>query len=140
MITICSTSGGGFSNVYPIPDYQAEAVTQYFEVARPNYTSYEMLDGFKPNETGTGIYNRIGRGMPDVAALGQDVITINKGYTRHSGGTSASSPIFASIITRINDARMNMGKRVSLSGHSLTFALVALFKPRNVLFNLHVSP
>jgi len=38
------TSSGGFSNIYPIPDYQASAVAGYFATANLTYPYYETLD------------------------------------------------------------------------------------------------
>jgi len=118
------TSGGGFSNIYGSPAYQAAAVARYFGIAKPRYKSSETLDGFEPSKAGPGQYNRIGRGIPDVAALGQDIGIYVKGkLSTDEMGTSASCPIFASVITRINDARMNMGKTVRFVR---AFHLVAL--------------
>ena len=73
-----------------------------------------MLGGFNASKAGNGVYNRIGHGIPDVAALGQNIALFNEGEFVLEGGTSASSPIFASVITRINDARLNVGKKVRL--------------------------
>lgn len=73
------STGGGFSNVYPIPKYQSSAVATYFKDHNPPYPHYSRI----VNDTGDiqtkpdigalagssgGIYNRIGRGIPDVAA------------------------------------------------------------------------
>jgi tripeptidyl-peptidase-1 len=78
------SSGGGFSNVYPIPDYQQEAVATFFAEHNPPYPYYTGL----VNDTGNiqtlpnvgalagasgGIYNRIGRGVPDVSANGDNI-------------------------------------------------------------------
>lgn len=78
------SSGGGFSNVYPIPDYQKNAVATFFKKYNPPYPHYSGL----VNDTGNiqtlpdigalagstgGIYNRIGRGIPDVAANGDNI-------------------------------------------------------------------
>jgi tripeptidyl-peptidase I len=57
-----------------------------------------------------GLYNRLGRGYPDVAALGDNIAVFNKGNLTLSGGTSASTPIFASIMNRINEERLAAGK------------------------------
>jgi tripeptidyl-peptidase-1 len=86
-------------------------VARYFEVAKPSYPYYEMLGGFNISKAGNGIYNRIGHGIPDVAAIGQNLAIYNGGEFILEGGTSASSPIFASIVTRINNARMDVGKK-----------------------------
>lgn len=102
-------SGGGFSNIYQRPDYQSQAVTDYFSKAKPEYPYYESVNNNSFGVNG-GIYNRIGRGYPDVAAVGDNVIIYNKGLPTSIGGTSASAPVFASILTRINEERLAAGK------------------------------
>jgi tripeptidyl-peptidase I len=77
-------SGGGFSNLYPIPQYQQNAVAGFFEKHDPPYPYYSTL----VNDTGDiqelpdvqaladssgGIYNRFGRGIPDVSANGANI-------------------------------------------------------------------
>ncbi|KAF2098918.1 putative protease S8 tripeptidyl peptidase I [Rhizodiscina lignyota] len=109
--TVVFTSSGGFSNIYPIPDYQKSAVDTYFKEHNPPYPYYELLDGFNASKAGDGIYNRIGHGIPDVAANGLEIAVYVGGEAITEAGTSASSPIFAAIVTRINDARLNMGKK-----------------------------
>jgi tripeptidyl-peptidase-1 len=109
--TVLFTSSGGFSNIYPVPHYQRDALETFFDEHEPSYPSYKLLGGFNASKVGGGIYNRIGRGIPDVAANGVSLGIYYKGELRPFGGTSASSPIFASIVTRINDARLSMGKR-----------------------------
>lgn len=85
-------SGGGFSNIYPIPDYQADAVATFFKDHNPPYPFYKGLlseANFTFGANG-GIYNRIGRGMPDVAANGDNTFVAVEGQFGTSGGTSAS--------------------------------------------------
>ena len=48
--------------------------------------------------------------MPDVAANGDNAATYVGGQFMHFGGTSMSTPIFASIINRINEERLHVGK------------------------------
>lgn len=102
-------SGGGFSNIYPIPDYQAAAVANYFANTPPPYPFYSSTnnDSFG---AGGGIYNRNGRGYPDVSAVGDNVFIYNMGAPTLIGGTSASAPVFASILNRINEERIAVGK------------------------------
>lgn len=102
-------SGGGFSNIYERPSWQAQAVTDYFSKAKPDYPYYESVNNNSFGANG-GIYNRIGRGYPDVSAVGDNVIIYNKGLPTSIGGTSASAPVFASILTRINEERLAAGK------------------------------
>ncbi|KAJ5253111.1 hypothetical protein N7489_003521 [Penicillium chrysogenum] len=102
-------SGGGFSNIYKAPDYQAQAVADYFDKAQPSYPYYESVDNSSFGEN-SGIYNRIGRAYPDVAAVGDKVVIYNRGMAVSIGGTSASAPVFAAILTRINEERLAAGK------------------------------
>ncbi|CZR58938.1 related to tripeptidyl-peptidase I [Phialocephala subalpina] len=103
------SSGGGFSNIYPRPSYQRDAVQNYFGRHDPGYKYYRGNDSFGANG---GRYNRLGRGYPDVAANGDNIANFIGGYFTKNGGTSASTPIFASIINRINEQRLNAGKKV----------------------------
>ncbi|KAE8444410.1 hypothetical protein EG329_000610 [Mollisiaceae sp. DMI_Dod_QoI] len=102
------SSGGGFSNIYPIPSYQRDAVQHYFDIHDPGYKYYRGNGSFGKNG---GVYNRIGRGYPDVSANGDKIAVVNGGFASFSGGTSASTPIFASIVNRINEQRLNAGKK-----------------------------
>ncbi|KAK4553188.1 hypothetical protein LTR86_009718 [Recurvomyces mirabilis] len=130
------SSGGGFSNIYPIPDYQAAAVASYFANFSPPFpyycalapdtngtttgsgTPYDLLNitalqsgtQGKENNGTLGLYNRIGRGVPDVSANGDEIATFVKGKYVVSGGTSASTPIFAAVLNRINEERLGLGK------------------------------
>jgi tripeptidyl-peptidase-1 len=91
-------SGGGFSNVFALPSYQSAVVTNYLTKYPPHYPSH--------------IYNNSGtsRAYPDVSALGLNLATVYLGNTYGVGGTSASTPIFASIVTLLNEARIAAGK------------------------------
>ena len=91
-------SGGGFSNVFTLPSYQASAVTNYLTKYPPPYSS--------------NVYNNSGnsRAYPDVSALGLNLAIVYLNATYGIGGTSASTPIFASLVTLINEARLSVGK------------------------------
>lgn len=102
-------SGGGFSNIFPIPSYQANAVATYFKTANPPYPYYSSSNNDSFGANG-GIYNRNGRGYPDVSAVGDNVVIFNMGAPTLIGGTSASTPVFASILNRINEERIAAGK------------------------------
>lgn len=102
-------SGGGFSNIYERPAWQNKAVTDYFAEADPGYPYYESVNNNSFGDNG-GIYNRIGRGYPDVSAIGDNVVIFNMGLPTSIGGTSASAPVFAAILTRINEERLAAGK------------------------------
>ncbi|GKZ77719.1 hypothetical protein AnigIFM56816_000500 [Aspergillus niger] len=105
--SVAFSSGGGFSNIYTIPDYQAEAVAEYFKKHNPPYPYYEGNASFGKNG---GVYNRLGRGYPDVAANGDNIAEYNAGEFILEGGTSASTPIFSSVINRIIEKRIAAGK------------------------------
>jgi len=103
-------SGGGFSNIYPIPSYQSSAVATYFATAGTQYPYYSstMNNSFGANG---GIYNRNGRGYPDISAIGDNVVIFNKGAPTLIGGTSAAAPVFASVLNSINEERIAAGKK-----------------------------
>nr|POF27611.1 tripeptidyl-peptidase sed1 [Quercus suber] len=90
-------SGGGFSAIFPRPSWQAKAVTHYLAKYAPNY--------------GPSVFNKHGRAYPDVAALGLKLATVYLNRTYGIGGTSASAPIFASVITLLNEERLRVGKK-----------------------------
>jgi tripeptidyl-peptidase-1 len=54
-------SGGGFSNIYPQPDYQKAAVATYFSQHDPGYKYYSSKGNNSFGANG-GLYNRLGRG------------------------------------------------------------------------------
>lgn len=57
-----------------------------------------------------GLYNRAGRGTPDVSANAGPFQLIYKEQHIALYGTSFSAPVWASIITMINQERTNVGK------------------------------
>lgn len=103
-------SGGGFSNIYAIPSYQASAVATYFSTAGTQYPYYSSTNNNSFGANG-GIYNKNGRGYPDVSAIGDNVVIFNMGAATLIGGTSAAAPTFASILNRINEERIAVGKK-----------------------------
>ena len=91
-------SGGGFSNVFARPSFQAGAVANYLKKFPPPYAS-------------PAVYNATSRAFPDVAANGLNYSVALDGEFRLVSGTSASAPTFASILSAINDARLALGKK-----------------------------
>jgi tripeptidyl-peptidase-1 len=55
-------------------------------------------------------YSLISSRYPDVAANGDNIAIFQNGVFQTACGTSASTPIFASLINRINELRLNAGK------------------------------
>ncbi|NP_001084555.1 tripeptidyl peptidase I L homeolog precursor [Xenopus laevis] len=89
-------SGGGFSNVFSMPDYQASAVSQYLKNA--------------PKLPPSTYYNGSGRAYPDVAALSDNYwVVTNRVPIPWVSGTSASTPVFGGILSLINDRRLQKG-------------------------------
>ncbi|KAJ7267122.1 family S53 protease-like protein [Mycena rebaudengoi] len=92
-----SLSGGGFSDHFVRPAYQEDDVATYLASIGDQYA---------------GLYNTTGRGFPDVAAQAEVVEIAWKGSFWLIGGTSAACPIFASIISLVNDQLLAAGKPV----------------------------
>lgn len=105
-------TGGGFSNYFTPPSYQANAVAGYLKKDLP----FQSLPYYRVNAEATnigqngGVYNRIGRGYPDVAANGAFLLAYNNLTLNSWFGTSLASPIFGSVITLINEERTLAGK------------------------------
>lgn len=91
-------SGGGFSNVFAMPEYQRAAVEGYFAASAPPYGAERFND------------SRAVRGFPDVSANGANYLTAVNDKFSLSFGTSASAPVFASLISLINEKRLAAGK------------------------------
>lgn len=91
-------SGGGFSNVFGLPAYQAAAVKNWFATAKPPYGA----DRFNNSQQT--------RGYPDIAANGIGYITAIDAKFGLVYGTSASTPTVASVFVLINQARLDAGK------------------------------
>ncbi|KAJ7200325.1 subtilisin-like protein, partial [Mycena pura] len=91
-------SGGGFSNIFPLPQYQAGAVKGFLRDHPPPFTD--------------GQFNNSGnvRAFPDLSANGANYIIGIDGEFGLVFGTSCSAPTTASIFTMINDARIAQGK------------------------------
>merc|ERR1719181_1289582 len=97
---VWGNSGGGFSNVFPTPKWQAKFVKKYLATAKKQ--------GILPDFSA---FNASGRAYPDVAALGGEKNMYCVGAPGFSGlgermmgvaGTSASCPVFAAIVARLN--------------------------------------
>lgn len=104
-------SGGGFSNIYEAPEWQKDIVAKYIEAANLTFEGYEGGGGNYSNaHSGIGRYNKLGRAYPDVSANGDHFVISSGGELLRIGGTSASAPLWGSIITLINEERLAAGK------------------------------
>lgn len=92
-------SGGGFSADFgqsPDATWQSDVVQAYLA------SGVEL-----PKQE---LFNATGRATPDVSALGEGYQVIVGGRAEAVGGTSASTPAFAGMISLINEARSQAGK------------------------------
>uniref|UniRef100_A0A7N6BYN5 Peptidase S53 domain-containing protein n=1 Tax=Anabas testudineus TaxID=64144 RepID=A0A7N6BYN5_ANATE len=90
-------SGGGFSNVFKMPDYQVSAVQGYLKsvAAKLPPQSY---------------FNVSGRAYPDMAALSDNYwVVTNRVPVPWVSGTSASTPVVGGMLSLINDRRLLKG-------------------------------
>ena len=91
-------SGGGFSNVFPLPGYQSAAVKGWFANHPPPYTAAQFNNSQQT------------RAYPDLSANGANYVIAIDGAFSLVYGTSASSPVVGSILTLVNEARLSIGK------------------------------
>ncbi|KAI0398917.1 subtilisin-like protein [Xylaria palmicola] len=107
-------SGGGFSNVFPRPPWQAGHVDGYVDTVGRTlpFASYSQFprDG-DFSRVGRGVYNRLGRAYPDVGAVGDRQLVLGGGDWYSIGGTSLSAPVWGAVLTLINEERLKAGKR-----------------------------
>lgn len=92
---VWSDGGGGFSNAFPIPDYQKAVVEQYLKSGKTPPTKY---------------FNTSGRAYPDVSAFAVDFDIIVDGSGTVVDGTSCATPTFSGVVSSLNDVRLNNGK------------------------------
>lgn len=97
-----ATSAGGFSRTFSTPFYQAAKTREYLD----NSENSEHLF----NLSSSGYFNSRGRGYPDLAAIASNYLVYLDGALHSVLGTSAAAPVFASMIAKINDARLHAGK------------------------------
>ncbi|KAI2787404.1 Aorsin [Penicillium oxalicum] len=102
------SSSGGFSNYFPQPEYQKRTIEKYFKKSKLDYPYYSEFE--VDLNTTKGLYNRIGRAYPDVAANGARFPAYTNGAALHYYGASLASPLFASVLNLINEERLAIGK------------------------------
>ncbi|CAK7273935.1 hypothetical protein SEPCBS119000_005913 [Sporothrix epigloea] len=99
-------SGGGFSNYFPMPWYQAKAVERYFSTTKLNFTGYTHMGNDSFSDVGKGVFQIGGRGYPDVSAIGDNFLFVLHGKYHLIGGTSLSAPLWGAMLTLINEERI----------------------------------
>ncbi|KAL2214662.1 tripeptidyl peptidase precursor [Sarocladium strictum] len=95
-LTAAGFSTGGFSQYFPRPDWQDKDVEGYVKA----------LDGELD-----GLYNSSMRAIPDVSAIGTNFNVQVARTSAFLSGTSASTPVIASLIVLVNEARFKRGKQ-----------------------------
>lgn len=91
-------SSGGFSNYYPQPAWQKDAVSKYLASGSTGIPENPWF-----------AWNASGRAYPDLTLLGADYLVINGGSPTPTKGTSASTPVIAAMIALLNDIRLKKG-------------------------------
>ncbi|KAJ7197779.1 family S53 protease [Mycena pura] len=114
--TAAPFSSGGFSNYFPVPDYQSAQVAAYLGA----------LGG-----TNAGLFNTSGRGFPDVSFQGVGYQVVINGVTTSVFGTSASTPVFAAAIALFND----LAEVDTAGGAALGFLNPLLYSIGNTVLN-----
>jgi tripeptidyl-peptidase-1 len=120
------TSGGGFSQHYPTPDWQKDTVNAYLALAdaKKPFAVPTMSPTSRANDDAVRIgqtFRRDGRGFPDVSAAGFGYVIVAGGFTYSVAGTSASTPVIAGMISLVN------AKRIASGYPSLGFVNPALY-------------
>ncbi|KAJ6114666.1 hypothetical protein N7486_000444 [Penicillium sp. IBT 16267x] len=90
-----SFSGGGFSDYFDRPSYQDSPVQKFLD---------------KNGVKWKGLFNAAGRGIPDVSAQASRFLVRDHGVYLTVGGTSASAPVIAGIVSQLNAIRLAHGK------------------------------
>lgn len=96
------TSGGGFSTISPRPAWQQDAVSKYLSSAPA---------GLPP----ASHFNGANRGFPDVAALAHNYLIYASDFAMEDAwdivdGTSASTPVWAGLVSMLNVERLSKNK------------------------------
>jgi subtilase family serine protease len=96
-VTYNQAGGAGFSFTQPRPGYQEQAVAEYVgnHVAAPSSSEF--------------IFSSSGRAYADVSAWAYDIAIVIGSSFKRGGGTSASAPIVAGLISQLNHHRMSAG-------------------------------
>lgn len=92
--------GGGFSDTFGIPSYQAADVQGYLSSPDADLPPASM-------------WNSTGRGYPDIAALGgqkNSYCVVTSGRFAGVAGTSAACPVAAGVFAKLNGVRLSAGK------------------------------
>lgn len=124
-------SGGGFSNMFPTPSYQEDAVQSYLKNNKSLPSS--------------SYFNSSGRGYPDLSVFSVNYDIVILGVPWPVDGTSCAAPTVAGIISLLNDIRLNNGQSTlgflnpllyKLNGQAFTDITEVVHVPRYMVYLL----
>lgn len=95
--TAAGLSSGGFSNYWPMPEWQKDAVAKYLK-----------QDGI-PDKAKRG-YNASGRAFPDISAQAENFVVVTAIPVPGVAGTSCAAPTASGVFGLLNDLRLQQGK------------------------------
>lgn len=116
------TTGGGFSFYSEMPYWQKKQVTEYLENEESNLPP-------------SILFNSTNRAIPDVSIVGSQIlIRLNEKWNIQDG-TSCSTPIWAGLITLLNQQQFNMGLPSLGFINPLLYLIYEEYNSNNTVFN-----
>jgi subtilase family serine protease len=99
MVTNGFGTGGGFSFHFAQHSWQAAEAANYVKRG-PQLPAFPPVGSFPPS----------GRATPDVSGLAENYQVVINGGTTSVSGTSAATPMFAGLVSLLNEVRLAAGK------------------------------
>ena len=126
------TTGGGFSNYYSTPSWQAQQVSNYFKTVSPlpsTNSSIDIEDDYSQTDTTmiSGVYNASNRGYPDISAWSSYVWVNVDGVLNQVAGTSVATPVVRTyILILIFDDNPNFNPNPNTNSNTNSLLLLFL--------------
>ncbi|KAI0039128.1 subtilisin-like protein [Auriscalpium vulgare] len=99
------TAVGGTINIPEVALNFSSGGFSYYEFAVTEYLKKQL-----PKGTYKGLFDPAGRATPDVSGQAENFRIILGGQAFSIGGTSASAPSFAGLVSLLNDVRLSHGR------------------------------